>query len=86
MQAEKSCAARRSVTFTLRQAVHVDEHEQVGGAVPPVLAIVALDLPGRGRSRLAHFAQELDRALRRSDHRALRIGRFGIEVEHIAMA
>src|SRR5882757_8848599 len=59
-------------------AVHVQEHEQVRGAVAPVLAVVTLDLPRRGRNRLAHLADELDWALVEADHRELRIGTFGI--------
>ncbi len=41
------------------------------GAVAAVLAVVALDLPGLGRDRLAHLADELDRALVEADHRPL---------------
>ena len=67
-------------------AVRIEEHEQVGGAVAPVLAVVALDLPGLGRDRLAHLADELDRALVEADHRPLRVGRLGIEIEHILHA
>src|SRR4029077_16557913 len=64
-------------------AVHVQEHEQVRGAVAPVLAVVALDLSRRGRDRLAHLADELDRALVEADHRSFRIGRFAVEIEYI---
>ena len=67
-------------------AVRVEEHEQVGGAVAPVLAVVALDLPGLGRDRPAHLADELDRALVEADHRPLRVGRLGIEIEHVLHA
>ena len=66
--------------------VHIDEHEQVGGAVAPVLAVVALDLARLGGDRLAHFADELDRALVEADHRPLRVGRFGVEIEHVLHA
>jgi hypothetical protein len=72
MQTAKSSAVRRSVTFTLTPGlVHIEEYEQIGGAVAPILAIVALDLPWRGRDRLAHLADELDWALVEADHRAL---------------
>src|SRR5688572_29977703 len=85
MQAAKSTAARLSVTLTLRQGrwVHVEEDEQVGGAIALVLAVVALELARCGRDRLADLADELDRALIEADHRALRIWPFGIEVEHV---
>ena len=66
--------------------VHVEEDEQIGGAVAAVLAVVALELARLGRDRLAHLADELDRALVEADHRPLRVGRFGIEVEHILHA
>src|SRR5262249_61782938 len=83
MQVGESCAVRRSVA---PGAVHVQEHEQVSGAVAPVLAVVALDLPRRGRDRLAHLADELRRALVEADYRAFRIWRFGVEIEHILHA
>jgi hypothetical protein len=51
----------------------------------PVLAIAALDLPRCGRNRLAHLADELDWALVEADHRAFRIGHFGVEIEHIVL-
>ena len=73
------------MTLTLRQ-VGVEEDEQIGRAVALVLAVVALDLPRLGRDRLAHLADELGRALIEADDRALRIGRFGIEVEYILHA
>ena len=87
MQTAKSSRVRRSVTLTLRQGrLRIEEDEQIGGAVAPILAVVALDLPGLGRDRLAHLADELDRALVEADHRPLRVGRFGIEIEHILHA
>src|SRR5258708_28599571 len=64
----------------------VEEDEQIGRAVALVLAVVALDLPRLGRDRLAHLADELGRALVEADDRALRIGRFGVEVEDILHA
>ncbi len=66
--------------------MHVEEDEQVGRTVALVLAIVALDLARLGRDRLADLADELGRALVETDDRVLRIGRFGIEVEHILHA
>src|SRR5262249_26768365 len=58
-------------------------HEQVGGSVAPILAIAALKLARLGWDRRANLADELDRALVETDHWAFRIGRFGIEIEHI---
>ena len=66
--------------------MHVEEDEQVGRAVALILAVVALDLARLGRDRLADLADELGRALVETDDRALRIGRFGVEVEHILHA
>lgn len=63
-------------------AVHLDEEEQVGDAVAPVLSVVALDLSWLGEDRLAHLADEPPRALIEADRRPLRIRRFGIEIEH----
>src|SRR5947207_15325428 len=53
------------------------------GAVAAVLVIVAFELARLGRDRLAHLADQLDRALVEADHRPVGIGRFGIEVEHV---
>src|SRR5262249_59838272 len=57
--------------------------EQVGGAITLILAIVAFQLPRPGLDRLADLADELGRAFVKTDHRALPIGFFSIEVEHI---
>ena len=67
-------------------SVHVEEDEQVGRAIALVLAVVAFELARLGRDRLPHLADELGRALVETDDRALRIGRFGVEVEHILHA
>jgi hypothetical protein len=61
----------------------IEEDEQIGGSVALVLAIVALKLTRLGRDRRPHLADELDRALVEADHWAVRIRRFGIEVEHV---
>ena len=66
--------------------VGVEEHEQIGGSVAPVLAVVALDLPRLGRDRPAHLADELDRALVEADHGPLRVRRLGVEIEHVLHA
>jgi sarcosine oxidase gamma subunit len=51
-----------------------------------ILAVTALDLARLGRDRLADLADELSWALVETDHRALRIGLFGVEVEHVLHA
>ena len=63
--------------------MHVDADEEIDGAVAAVLAIVTFELTRLGRDRLAHFADQLDRALVEANHRPLGIGRLGIEVEHV---
>ena len=61
----------------------IEEDEQVGSSVALVLEVVALKLTRPGRDRRANLADQLDRALVEADHRPFRIGRFGIEIEHI---
>src|SRR5882757_1957068 len=61
----------------------VDADEEIDGAVAAVLAIVAFELARLGWDRLAHLADELDRALVEADHRPVGIWRLGIEVEQI---
>ena len=52
MQTAKSTAVRLVVTLTLRQGrMDVEEHEQVGGSVAPILAIATLKLARLGRDR-----------------------------------
>jgi hypothetical protein len=63
--------------------MHVEEDEQIGGAIALVLAVVALQLPRLGLNGLANLADELGRAFVETDHWALPIGFFSIEVEHI---
>src|SRR5271165_2280271 len=67
-------------------SMHVEEDEQVGRSIALILAVVTFELARRGRDRMAHLADELGRALVETDHRALRIGLFGVEVEHILHA
>ena len=87
MQAAKSSAARRSVTFTLRQGRFASRNtNRVRGPVALVFAVVALKLTRLGRDRLAHLADELDRALVEADHRPLWVGRLGVEIEHVLHA
>src|SRR5450756_2766328 len=66
--------------------MHVEEDEQVGRPIALILTVIAFELARLGRDRLPYLADELGRALVETDHRALRIGRFGIEVEHILHA
>jgi hypothetical protein len=63
--------------------VGIEKDEQVDRAVAPVLAVVALELPWLGRDRRADLADELGWALVEADHRTLRIGSLGVEVEHV---
>jgi hypothetical protein len=63
--------------------MHVEEDEQIGCAITLVLAIITLQLSRLGLDRLANLADELDRAFVETDHRALPIRLFSIEVEHI---
>ena len=79
--------SRLSVTLTLRQGRCTSRKtNRLTVPLRSILAVVALELAGHGRDRLAHLADELGRALVEADHRPLRIGRFGIEVEHILHA
>src|SRR5207244_12721872 len=51
-----------------------------------ILAVETFELACSGRDLLAHLADELCRTLVETDHRALRIGLFSIEVEHVLHA
>ena len=61
----------------------VDEHEQIGCSITSIFAIVALELARLGRDRRANLADELGRALVEANHWPARIGRLGIEIEHV---
>jgi hypothetical protein len=43
--------------------MHVEDDEEIDGAIAVILVIVAFELTRFGRDRLAHLADELDRAL-----------------------
>src|SRR3546814_7678225 len=58
----------------------------IDGAVAAILVVIALQPSRPGRDWLTCFADELNRALVEADHRALRIGVFRIEIEHILHA
>ena len=66
--------------------MRVEEDEQVDRSVAFIFAVGAFDLARLGWDRLANLADELGRALIETDHRAFRIGDFGVEVEHILHA
>ena len=63
--------------------MHVDADEEIDGAVAAVLIIITFELTRRGRDRLAHLTDQLNRALVEADHRPRGIGCLGIEVEHV---
>ena len=66
--------------------VHVEEDEQVGGAIALILAIVTLQLARLGLDRLTNLADELGRAFVETDHWTLGILLLSVEVEHILHA
>jgi hypothetical protein len=63
--------------------IDVEDDEEIDGTVAAVLVVETFELPRLGWDRLAHLADELDRALVETNHRALRIRCFGIEVENV---
>ena len=67
-------------------SVGIEEDEEIGGAVALVLAVVALEFARVGGDRGSHLADELGRALVEADDRVLRIGRLGLEIEHVLHA
>ena len=66
--------------------VGVQKHKQIRRAIAPVLAIVSCRLPGYGRNRLAHLADQLRRALIETHDGKFRIGCFRIQIEHVLHA
>jgi hypothetical protein len=63
--------------------VGIEKHEQVGRAITVVFTIIALRLGRPSGDRLAHLADQLCRTFVKANHRALRIRRFGVKIEHI---
>ena len=63
--------------------MHIEDHEQISCSIAFVLAIVAFGLARRRQDLLADLANELGRALVKTNHRAFPIGLFCVEVEHI---
>jgi hypothetical protein len=51
-----------------------------------LVGVETFELAWSGKDRLAHLADELCRTLVETDHRALRIGLFSIEIEHVLHA
>jgi hypothetical protein len=68
-------AARRSVTLTLRQGRWTSRQTKRLTVFAAILVIVAFQLARRGRDRLAHLADKLDRALVKADRGPLGIAR-----------
>src|SRR3972149_3078498 len=58
-------------------------HKQIARAVALVLIVVAFHLPRRGRQRGLRLGPQLLRAFIEADYRALRIIRFGVQIQHI---
>jgi len=63
--------------------VCIEENEQIGGAVALVFAVVAQGFARLGRNRLSYLADELGWTFIEAHHRVLRVGDFGIQVEHV---
>ena len=63
-------------------SVHVDEHEDVRGAVAHVLVVEASRFPGSARTGLAP-RRSAAAASRRSRRPAAAVGRLGVELEHV---
>ena len=66
--------------------MHVEGDEQIGCSIAFVLATVAFGLARRRPDWLGDLANELGRTPVKTDHWALRIGPFCVEVEHILHA
>src|ERR1700694_4885081 len=60
--------------------MHVQDDEEIDGAVAVVFVIVAFELARLGRDGLAHLADELDWAFIEADDWSLGIRRFGVEI------
>lgn len=63
--------------------MRIEEDEEIGGAVAPVFAVEAFQLPGLGRDGLTHLADKLSGAFIKADHGALGVGLLGVKVEHV---
>jgi hypothetical protein len=72
----------RSVPRLVNQRLGLSTDED-SGSVALILAVVALQLARLGRDRLSDFADELDWALVETNHRALWVWLFRIEIEDI---
>src|SRR5579862_4466989 len=67
-------------------AVHVDKHEDVGGAIAHILVVEAPSLPRLGTDRHALLADQLARRLVEADDGSAVIGWLGVEREHVLHA
>src|SRR5262249_2732499 len=83
MQAAKSTAVRLSVTLTLRQGRCTSRKVNRLRCRCACTRNLALQSPRLGLDRLANLADELGRAFVETDHRALPVRLFSMEVEHV---
>ena len=67
-------------------AMGVDEDEQSGCSIAPLLVVITLRPARCGRDKLTRLADELHRALVEADHGPFRIGILGVKVEHVLHA
>jgi hypothetical protein len=84
MGAEASCLRDVAANRGSRGGHRKDE--RVGRPIALVLAVVAFELARHGRDRQPDLADKLGRALIKTNHGTLGIGRLGIEVEHVLHA
>src|SRR6202034_4599336 len=63
--------------------VCIEEHEQIGCAIAPILAIIPLELTWCRRDWFAHLANQLGWAFVAANHWMRRIEFFGIKIENI---
>src|SRR5580704_4116792 len=84
MQAAKSTAVRLSVTFTLRQGRWTSTNtNRLAVPLRRYSQSYRSSWHRLGRDRRANLADELGRALVEANHWPARIGRLGIEIEHV---
>src|ERR1700733_6422751 len=63
--------------------MRIEKYKQIGRAVALVFIVIALRLTRPGWNWLAHLADQLGRRFVKAHHRPLRIGRFGIQIQHL---
>ena len=59
------------------------EQEQVAGALPPLLVVLPPRIPGLGRQWFSDVGQQLGGGLVETDHRALGVVGFGVQVQDV---